>query len=235
MLTDWKEVDGGLRRLARTRAAHDHEEGRFLLAARRTAVHAHLGFATMAEYVERVLGYDARTTAERLRVAEALEGLPALSAALRSGAISWSAARELTRVAAPATEDAWLRAAAGRTVRQIEEAVAGHRPGDAPEDPSDPSLRPRVVRLELSPEALALFREAVRRLRVETDPRLSDEDAVMEMARRVLGGPGDEGRSPYQVALTVCARCHRTWQQGRGEAIEAVSYTHLTLPTIYSV
>ncbi len=42
----------------------------------------------------------------------------------------------------------------------------------------------------------------------------------MEMSRRVLGGPGDEGRAPYQVLLTTCDHCGRTWQEGRGEAIE---------------
>jgi len=184
------------------------------------AVHLHLGYATLAEYVERVLGYDGRMTAERLRVAEALESLPLLSTTLLEGRLSWSAVRELTRVAAPETEEAWLAAAAGRTVRQIEEAVAGHRPGDRPEDAADPGLRRQVIRLELSPEALALFREAVTRLRRDVDARLSDEEAVMEMARQVLGGPADEGRAPYQVAVTVCDGCGRTWQDGRGEHLE---------------
>jgi hypothetical protein len=153
-------------------------------------------------------------------VAEALESLPLLSTTLLEGRMSWSAVRELTRVAAPETEEAWLAAAAGRTVRQIEEAVAGHRPGDRPQDAADPGLRHQVIRLELSPEALALFREAVTRLRRDVDARLSDEEAVMEMARQVLGGPADDGRAPYQVAVTVCDRCERTWQEGRGERIE---------------
>ena len=42
----------------------------------------------------------------------------------------------------------------------------------------------------------------------------------MEMARQVLGGPADEGRAPYQVAVTVCDGCGRTWQDGPGERIE---------------
>ena len=58
-----------------------------------------LGFGTFAEYVERLLGYRPRWTSERLRVAEALELLPELDQALRDGAVSWSAVRELTRVA----------------------------------------------------------------------------------------------------------------------------------------
>jgi hypothetical protein len=35
---------------------------------------------------------------------------------------------------------------------QIESLVAKHRPGDRPDDPADPELRTRVVRLALPPE-----------------------------------------------------------------------------------
>src|SRR3970282_313336 len=113
-----------------------------------------------------------------------------------------------------------LSTAAGRTAQEVQSLVAGQRPGARPGDPADPSLERRMIRLEVSPEALALFREAVGRLRRDVDAHLGDEEALREMSRRVLGGPGDEGRAPYQVALTVCDRCNRTWQQGRGEAIE---------------
>jgi 5-methylcytosine-specific restriction endonuclease McrA len=40
------------------------------------------------------------------------------------------------------------------------------------------------------------------------------------MARQVLGGPVDEGRASYQVAITVCEACQRATQTGRGEAVE---------------
>jgi hypothetical protein len=39
------------------------------------------------------------------------------------------------------------------------------------------------------------------------------------MARATLEGPGDEGRSSYQVAITVCDRCEKGYQQGRGELV----------------
>lgn len=220
---DWKTVDRALRRLSGLRAARDYEEGQWLLAARRTAVHAHLGYAGITEYIERVLGYDRRTALERLRVAEALAALPETAAALREGRIVWSAARELTRVATAVTEKAWLSAASGRTARDVAGMVSGRRPGDLPGDTPDPLLDARVIRLELRPEALALYREAIARLRKEVEPWLTEEEALMEMARRVLGGPADEGRSPYQVAVTLCEACGRTWQQGQGEAIEVSS------------
>jgi hypothetical protein len=96
---EWREAHAALSRLARQRAAADAEEGRWLLAALRSAAHVHLGFGSFNEYIERLFGYKPRSTQEKLRVAEALEGLPALHQALESGSLSWSAVRELTRVA----------------------------------------------------------------------------------------------------------------------------------------
>ena len=73
-----------------------------------------------------------RTTQEKLRVAEGIEELPAIAQALASGMLNWSAVRELTRVAVPETESAWLDAARGKTVHQLEALVAGKSPGDEP-------------------------------------------------------------------------------------------------------
>src|SRR6187455_2049751 len=104
----WQVAHETLSRLARARAAADAEEGRWLLAAERASVHVHLGYGSFSEYIERLFGYQPRSLQERLRVAEALEGLPALARALSSGELSWSAARELTRVAVLDTEQEWL-------------------------------------------------------------------------------------------------------------------------------
>jgi hypothetical protein len=40
------------------------------------------------------------------------------------------------------------------------------------------------------------------------------------MARQVLGGPSDSGRSSYQVSVTVCERCRQACQQSSGERLE---------------
>jgi hypothetical protein len=40
------------------------------------------------------------------------------------------------------------------------------------------------------------------------------------MARHVLGGPTDDGRASYQIALTVCEACERATQTGLGEALQ---------------
>ena len=111
--SEWVRAHEALSRLARERAAADAEEGRWLLAALRSAAHAHLGYGSFGEYVERLFGYKPRSTQEKLRVAEALEELPAVAEALETGGLNWSAARELTRVAVAATEatgSKWLGA-----------------------------------------------------------------------------------------------------------------------------
>src|SRR5688572_22516213 len=97
--TSWQTAHERLVTLAARRAGLDAEEGAALLLALRSEVHLKLGFGSFQEYVERLFGYGPRFVAERLRVAQALEGLPALAEALRSGAVSWSAVRELSRVA----------------------------------------------------------------------------------------------------------------------------------------
>jgi hypothetical protein len=79
---DWRQAHEDLSRLARARAHLDWEEGRSLLRALRAGAQVHLGFASFAEYVERFFGYRPRWTEERLRVAEALEGLPELAQSL---------------------------------------------------------------------------------------------------------------------------------------------------------
>jgi hypothetical protein len=60
----WVQAHAELSRLAGERAALDAEEGRWLLCAWRSAVHVHLGYASFAQYIERLFGYKPRTTQE---------------------------------------------------------------------------------------------------------------------------------------------------------------------------
>jgi len=214
--SSWQVAHEALSRLARARAAADAEEGRWLLAAERAAVHVHLGYGSFSEYVERLFGYQPRSLQEKLRVAEALEGLPALARALSSGELSWSATRELTRVVVPDTEQEWLAFAQGKTVRQLEQVLAHRHCGDTPACPPDLSARRHTLRFDVAAETLALFREALSELRRRAGAQLDDDAALLELARCVLGGPSDEGRASYQVVLNVCPDCGNGRQQAAG-------------------
>ena len=208
----WTEAHEALSRLARERAALDAEEGRWLLCALRAAAHVHFGFGSFCQYVEWLFGYRPRTTQEKLRVAEALERLPRLAEALGSGALGWCAARELTRVAVPGTEQRWLDAARGKTQRELEALVADKAPGDAPDAPGTGEPRRHVLRFEVAADTFATFRHAMQHLERAAGSRLDHDALLLAMARHVLGGPSDDGRSSYQISLQVCSGCGRGQQ-----------------------
>ena len=217
--SEWVRAHEALSRLAKERAAADAEEGRWLVRALRSGAHVHLGFGSFAEYVERLFGYKPRSTQEKLRVAQALEELPATARALESGLLGWCAVRELTRVAVAETEAQWLAIASGKTVRQLEELVANMSLGDDPGASRSPSERSHILRFEVAAETYALFREAVAGLRRRTDSMLDDDSVLLLMARQVLGGPGNDGQASYQVALSVCAQCGAGHQLARGQLV----------------
>jgi hypothetical protein len=215
----WRTIHRALRTIARRRCALDAEEARWLREAERCKIWRELGMVSALDYLERVLGYSPRAAQERLRVARALGGLPVLTATLASGQLRYSAVRELTRVATQETEDAWCDSARGKNLRQIEQLVAGHHPGDRPEDPVDPELLVRVVRFELLPETFALYRQAHQILDEERGARLSDDEVMAALCGAVLdrahvGEPS--GRAKFQIAMTVCERCKQGWQEGAG-------------------
>ena len=216
----WQQAHEALVELARSHAQLDFDEGRWLLAAERAGTAVRLGYGSFVEYVERLFGHAPRLTSDKLRVAAALEELPELARALRDGATTWSSLRELTRVATAETAEAWLAAARGRTVREVERLISGRRRGSLPSDPADESARRHVLRFEVSGEVLATFRDAVAKLQRDAGGALDDDAALLLMSRQVLGGPVDEGRASYQVELTLCESCQRARQRGRGELFD---------------
>jgi hypothetical protein len=218
----WDEIDRQLRAIAAKRVGLDLEEARWLLVARREGLHRHLGFARLEEYMERVLGYGPHAAAERLRVAEALEELPAMRDAFESGELVYSAVRELSRVVVPKTESAWLDAARGRTLREIEPMVTGRKKGDLPDAPVEPGAARHVVRFEVSGETLALLRDARIAIADTTGEQLDHDALLAVLCRSVLDGGGGAApeRARSQIAMTICEVCQRGWQDGGGTVIE---------------
>src|ERR1044071_9385470 len=219
---DWRVVDRALRSIAARRAGLDAEELRWLREAEMLQIWRPLGMVSALDYLERVFGYPPRIAQERLRMARALGALPILEGALATGKLPFSAVRELTRVVTPATEAPWVAAACGKNLRQVEDLVSGHRPGDRPEDAPDPEARTHVVRFELSAPTFAQLRQAHQALDDDRGRRLSDDDLVAALCDAVLAGAvgsGPSGRARFQIAVTVCERCQRGWQDGAGAKI----------------
>ena len=220
---DWKTVDRNLRDIAARRAALDADEARWLREAERLQIWRPLGMVSAIDYMERVLGYTPHAALERLRVARSLEGLPLLEAALDAGDLSFSAVRELTRVATLATEAEWRDRALDKNLRQIEELVAGHARGDHPDDPKDPNIEPRTVKLLLLPEVFARLRQVEAVLADEHGGRLDNDALVTALCEAVLGRDASDsaptGRAKFQILMTVCSRCKQGHQEGSGAQI----------------
>jgi hypothetical protein len=89
-----------------------------------------------------------------------------------------------------------------------------------PSAPKTASAERHVLRFEVSGEVLATFREAMSKIRREAAGPLDDDAALLLMPRHVLGGPADDGRASYQVAMMLCEACRHATQAGGGEAVE---------------
>ena len=118
------------------------------------------GHGTYVEYVSAVVGWDAHSAMERIRVARALVRLPGVFAKLAAAELSWSAVRELTRVVEPKTEKVWLDACANLRVREVQRLVSGRKLGDLPSSPIDEGARLHPLRYEVTGTTLALVRQA---------------------------------------------------------------------------
>ena len=94
-MSDWRNIDANLRRLAKARAALDAEEARWLRAAEEAHVYRYFGCSSLVEYLEKALGYTPKVAVERIRVATALAELPVTEAGLADGTLCFSTVREL--------------------------------------------------------------------------------------------------------------------------------------------
>jgi hypothetical protein len=217
----WREVDQQLLTIARRRAGLDAQEARLLRQAVDAEIWVKLGMVSALDYVERVLGYAPHAGAERLRVAEALADLPALECALEAGELNYSAVRELTRVAIPETEEQWRAHAIGKNVRQVEEMVAGRRPGSLPTDPADPKAEKHVIRWEIDADVYAQLRQTQAVLADEHGGQLDASSFVRVLCDRALEPAGREpsGRAKFQILMTLCRQCERGTQEGAGRQV----------------
>ena len=182
----WQVVLRRLEEIAQTRVKLEAIESALILEADACDLHRHLGYGSLAELLERHLHYSRHAANERIRVARELQALPQLRAAFQAGALSFAHVRELTRIATPRTEQAYLAAAAGKTSRQVQQLCSGKQAGDAPEAPPDPALVKHLVVLELGGEAFAMWRRAHQVLEDEVGERLSMDELVMQLCAQAF-------------------------------------------------
>jgi hypothetical protein len=90
----------------------------------RRKLYRELGYSSIHLYAGEALGFNPSRTSQFIRLAESLEKLPAVKAAMESGELQWTKARELARVATPASEEAWVAEAKRSSRRELERKVA---------------------------------------------------------------------------------------------------------------
>jgi hypothetical protein len=221
---EWVRVDRKLRGIAARRAALDVEEANLLRYAEELKLWRGWGYGSMLEYMERAMGYSPHTAAERLRVARAIGDLPLIAEALERGELAHSAVRELSRVAIADTEEAWLEAARGKSLREIEAMVSGHKPGHLPTDETELRLHRRSLTLDVSPETYDLWRKLHALAAEEHGQRLCDDELIQSLFRRAHGDArAEDGKTStpaYKIAIKQCPDCKRAWQYSGGRDIE---------------
>jgi hypothetical protein len=212
----WRDLDRQFRSLARRRGALDHEELALIREAIEVQLWRELGMVSIREYLERRLGYTPGVASERVRVAEALESMPALDVALASNELSYSAVREITRIATRRTERAWLAACRGKTVKEIVELLAEREPGDRPESPRKPDLRMKDKTMKAPPHVEAILRQCRAKLEGEMGERVAEHEVLEAMGLAFLRGSTNSTKAPVQIAISVCPSCKVARQNAAG-------------------
>ncbi|MGD9545959.1 MAG: HNH endonuclease [Candidatus Krumholzibacteriia bacterium] len=138
-----------------------------------------LGFASIQIYARQELGFSKTRTGDFVRMARKLDDLPQIKQSLETGKIGYTKAREIIKVATPATEKAWVEAACTTPRGRLAEDVARVRaqatvmrtsPGQGELIPAAPAERrlaaavPVKVSLEMTPEQFARFEALQERL-----------------------------------------------------------------------
>jgi len=116
------------------------------------------GFRSCAEWLSWRTGTAPGAAREKVRVARALVTLPALSNSLRTGQLSYSAARALTRVATPQNEAELVETARHTTAADLERLVAGWKALDRALDVEGERERHRQRALWVVPDANGSWR-----------------------------------------------------------------------------
>ena len=205
---EWQSVHKQLKRIAKRRAALDRDDLALIRKAIRIALWRHLGLTSIREYLERECGYGPHVASERVRVAEALDSMPALEHALGENELSYSAVRAITRIATNRTEDVWIAACRGKNQREIEELLAEREVGDRPQSPRKPDLRAKGRTYRgITPGTEAAVEAARRELQEELGERLDNNQLLALLAERYRAGGAPRTKARAQIAVTLCPAC----------------------------
>lgn len=152
--------------------------GRCLLALHESKGYKAYGCSTAVHYGSSVLGVSTRVARECKRVADRLQNLPCLTLAAERGKLPWGKLREVVRVAAPETEEYWLKLCgeyeSNRIQRLVSMTPVGHLPGDTDIE----NTCTTEFRIAATPELIQMFRRARRMFSLELDQNVSGAETL---------------------------------------------------------
>ena len=153
---------------------------------------------TTAHFAQARLGLTLREAQELLRVGRKLEILEELDEAFARGAIGWCKLREISRIATPETEWAWLLYAKSHNMREIEHAVRRKKEGDPPPKAGEGeggALQTFLnVTYRLTPKAKLAWETAFEKVSSEFPKGTSNDAIFMYIAELLLRTARDPER-----------------------------------------
>jgi hypothetical protein len=180
------------------------------------------GCASMAQWLSWKCGQSMVTARQRVRVARALERLPAIRERFAAGALSYCKVRALTRVATPATEATLLELAEVATGEQLDRVVRTYERVSVDRDTAAAQLEARRLTVHHDEDGMVtivarLTRDAAESVLAALDraeEAVPDEphddpaesrraDALEHIAQSYLAG--DAARPPTEVVVHVDA------------------------------
>src|SRR5713101_1968678 len=197
------------------------------------------GFRSCAAWLSWRVGLDLGAARERVRVARALETLPALAEALARGELSYAKVRALTRVATPATEARLLAVGRAGTAAHVERIVRGWRRVDRQAEAREAARQHAgralhvyqdedgtvVLRGRLAPEVGALFLRALDAARETLYQRRRASEAVLPAADPAVEAPTRAQQQADALALLAETALHHELDPGApGERYQVVAH-----------
>ncbi len=193
-----------------------------------------LGHSSIFQYAELALGFSRNKTYQFLRLAESFSRLQKLKGAVSKGELSWTKARELSKVATRGSEERWIREAKASSSRELERKVMAVRSArrEKPvsqatllDDPAQRRVRDRAVAelpvklsLSFTPEQFARLEVLLESMQ-KKDAMGSREELILSalnMAVEQAEESREEGArdlprsktvSPRQIVLYKCESC----------------------------
>jgi len=193
----------------------------------RRKLYRELGYATIQLYAAGALGFSPSKASQFVRLAGALESLPKLRRSVAKGALGWTKAREVAKVATPDSESRWIEVAGRSSSRELEREVRTARRRSraaarvdgqaalelaAPAEPV-PDDAPVTVTVTFTAEQYARYEallEAVHKRRDASLRGAGRAELLLAALHDLAAGGGATDASsapPYQVVVYTCKQC----------------------------